>query len=130
MSSPVVNVNYSFAETQSGEGVSADGSLSLIMATTLQYHAKISVATSAALVSFGAVTNAGMALLRNEDDTNYIQLALDSGITQIFATLDPCSVSGNVRTGGFALLKPGAPVYAKAHTGACQMLVQVVTNPV
>lgn len=129
MSSPAVNISYSIAESQSGESVAVSGGISTIMATTLEYHAKVSVATSAALVSFGAVTNAGYAILRNEDDTNYIQLALDSGITQIFATLDPCSTAGDVRTGGFALLKPGAPVYAKAHTGACQMLVQVVTNP-
>lgn len=75
------------------------------------------VGTSAEQVTFGDITGApGMLKVTNQDATNYVELALDSGMTNTFA---------KIRPGGVALFQPAsATLYARANTAACRILVQ------
>lgn len=71
------------------------------------------IGTSAEAIELGDVASpAGLILLVNRDTTNFIALALDSGITKVFAKLKP---------GEFACWSPAASgtIYAKAYGGAC-----------
>jgi len=71
------------------------------------------VGTSAEAVDLGDIAApAGLIMVVNRDTTNYVELALDSGMTQKFAKLKP---------GEFACWQPAVAgaVYALANTAAC-----------
>ncbi len=62
--------------------------------------------------------------LKNLDATNYVQLATDSGMTNLFGRMLP---------GGIVVIPPddqaaagSVVVYAKAHTGACKVRITAV----
>lgn len=82
-------------------------------------HATQDIGTSAETLDFGDVTGApGVVLVRNLDGTNFVDLALDSGMVQKFARLRP---------GHFTLWQPvEAAVYAKADTAACRVMLTPV----
>ena len=72
-----------------------------------------SIGTSAEQLDFaGEIGTLGYLMVKNEDSTNFVELALDSGVsTQKFAKL---------RAGEFIVFPPStATLYAKADTSAC-----------
>jgi hypothetical protein len=77
------------------------------------------VGTSAEALDVGDVSTIGYVLLKNLDTTNFVQIALDSGVsTQIFAKL---------RAGDVALFPAAtATIYAKADTANCNLLVMAL----
>lgn len=87
------------------------------MAGAEMIHRTQVVGTSAEQVTFGDITGApGILKITNQDATNYVELALDSGMTNKFA---------KIRPGGVVLLQPAsATLYAQANTAACRILVQ------
>lgn len=74
------------------------------------------IGTSAEAIVLNDVSTVGYVLFKNMDATNYIEIALDSGVsTQIFAKLLP---------GDVMLIKAStATMYAKANTAACNLWV-------
>src|SRR4051812_503069 len=77
------------------------------------------VGTSAEALAMNDVATLGLLFVRNMDATNFVQLALDSGMTNKFAKLKP---------GEFCLVPvdPSATIYAKADTAACNLQVVAV----
>jgi hypothetical protein len=61
--------------------------------------------------------------LKNMDATNYVQVGLNTPVTQIFARLKPGQTL-HIPTDNAPTVDPG--IYAKANTGACN--VQVVAS--
>lgn len=76
------------------------------------------VGTSNEALVLGDVSTMGWIMVKNLDATNYVEVFLDSGNTQLVAKLlagEPC------------LFKPGAvSVYARANTAACNCLVVAI----
>ena len=73
------------------------------------------IGTSAELLTYGDVATVKYVLVKNMDATNYVQLALDSGFTQIFAKMLP---------GEFCLIPTNQNnVYARANTTAVDCCV-------
>ena len=72
--------------------------------------------TNEALV-IGDVTPTGWFFIKNLDATNYVEVFLDNGNAQLAAKLLPSE---------FCLLKPGANIYARANTGACNCQIIAV----
>lgn len=74
------------------------------------------IGTTAETVSFGDITGApGMVVIKNLDDTNFIELGGDSGLTVFKLTLLP---------GQFCLFDPSsATLYAKADTADVRIQV-------
>ena len=71
-----------------------------------------SIATSWTAVSLGPVSAFDLVLIKNNDLTNYVQLASANDGTGIFARLSP-------GRGACWPADPGTTIYAKAHTAAC-----------
>jgi hypothetical protein len=86
-------------------------------------HAVQNVGIVAETLSFGDLSGApGLLYVRNMDPTNFVDMALDSGMTKRFARFYP---------GDWALFKPGsATLYVKADTAQCQMEVLAIENVV
>jgi len=73
------------------------------------------IGTSAEALVLGDCATMGYLFVKNVDPTNYVQLGLDSGVTQIFAKLKPnefCLVPCNQNS-----------IYAKSNTAACDVVV-------
>lgn len=77
------------------------------------------IGTAAEQILLGDITTVGYVFLKNLDATNYIEIALDSGVTtQIFAKL----LAGDV-----TLVKAAtATLYAKANSANCNLHVVAV----
>lgn len=75
------------------------------------------IGTSAELIDKGDIGTVGYMYVRNLDATNYVELALDSGATQIFAKLLP---------GEFCVIPTRQQVYGRANTSACDCEVFLV----
>jgi len=77
------------------------------------------IGTSAEALDVGDVSTIGYVLIKNLDSTNFVELALDSGVsTQKFAKL---------RAGDFAVFPAStATIYAKADTSPCNCLVMAI----
>ena len=74
------------------------------------------IGTSAEILAYGDLSGVpGAILVKNMDATNYVELSLDSGGTQIFAKL----AAGR----GMVWIPSVAAVYAKANTAACRLLI-------
>lgn len=80
-------------------------------------HRTQSIGTSAEQINFGDITGApGMLKISNQDSANFVEIALDSGMTNKIC---------KIRAGGVALFQPSsATLYAKADTAAVRILVQ------
>ena len=97
---------------------SADGSIA--SSTFGSVANKIqNIGTSAELVNFGDITGIPvMLLVKHSDTSNFVELALDSGMTQKFAKIYP---------GRFAVFAPlSATIYARASTAAVRVMVFAV----
>jgi hypothetical protein len=77
------------------------------------------IGTAAEAVDVQDLGSANYALFKNLDATNYVELALDSGVsTAVFA---------KILAGGVALVPlKTTTIYAKANTAACNLLVSAV----
>ncbi len=72
------------------------------------------IGTSWELLVFGDIGTLGEVALQNLDETNYVELALANDDSGIFAVLRPS-------TGAAVIPLATKTVYAKAHTGACNV---------
>ncbi len=74
-----------------------------------------SVGTSNEAILLGDVTATGMCIfLKNIDVTNYVEIFSDSGNLNLISKLTP---------GMPCVLFPNAAIYARANTGACNLVV-------
>ena len=114
-------ITYTGSITASKGGVSlSSGPLSqaLTMTGSNMVLETQTIGTTAELISKGDIGTVGCLLVKNLDATNYIDIALDSGMTNKFAKLMP---------GDFLLIPTGGVLpYAKANTAACQVLAVVL----
>ena len=110
-----ITASVSLSVSKSGASVSGSGSASADMANDEMVALVQQVTTSAASLTKGDISVIGWLYARNMDATNYVELGLDSGMTQVFAKLQP----------GKACLIPMAlsNVYAKANTATCRVNV-------
>ena len=106
--------------TKGGSTVTGDVTKQITLAGNGKLAATQVVGTSAELVEFPTdltTEGVGQVWLLNTDPTNYIELALDSGMTNKFMKLKP---------GEPCLFRPasGSPtIYARANTAACNLQV-------
>ena len=114
-----IYVSVSAQASKGGAAVNNSGSQTATMSGDQMVTSVQSVGTSAEALVFGDVTTIGYVLLKNLDATNFVEIALDSGVsTQKFAKL---------LAGGVALFPAStATIYAKADTGAVNLLVQAI----
>jgi hypothetical protein len=111
-----ITISCSLSITKNGATVASSYAGNATLAGEDMLTNTQNVGTSAEAVVVGDLASAGYAFFKNMDATNFIQLALDSGVsTQIFAKLLPGEIS---------LVKLATTtIYAKADTGACRLLV-------
>lgn len=104
----------------SKNGASAKGDINLVidMAGDQFINNIQIVGTSNEALAAGDVSTIGWAYVKNLDATNYIEVFLDSGSTQLISKLLP---------GEATLFKPGTTsIYARANTAACNAQVLLV----
>jgi hypothetical protein len=110
-----VNWSVSLSANKNGAGISGSGSNSITMSGDTMIENVQTVGTSAELIVLEDVDSPSQILLKNLDATNYVEIALDSGMTNKFAKLLP---------GEALLIRPSsATLYARANTAACNVLV-------
>lgn len=106
-----------------GGGGSVVGSASLSFTQAGSYNnaaSPVSVGTSAATIPVGGATAPCWMFIQNLDPANYVQIALDSGITEVIAKLTPGSTP-------FCLIPVSTvTIYAKANTAACNCVIVFV----
>lgn len=104
----------SLAVNRNGNNTIASATAAVTQSGTDYQLSTQNVGTSAELLDKGDIGTVGYLFVKNLDPTNYVELALDSGATQIFAKLLP---------GEFALIPTRQQCYGRANTGACDCLV-------
>jgi hypothetical protein len=114
-------ISISAALTASKNGVtvsSGSQAINVTMTGSDMIAQTQNIGTAAELINKGDVTTIGCLFIKNLDPTNYVELALEVGMTNKVARLDP---------GGIALYKPvsGTTIYARANTAACDCLVVI-----
>lgn len=114
-----ISASVGLQANKGGASVSNSGSKTADMSGDQMISNVQVVGTSAEAVALGDVSTIGYVLFKNLDSTNFVQLALDSGVsTQIFAKL----LAGDV-----TLIKAAtATMYAKADTANVNLLVAAV----
>ena len=114
-----IQYNVSLQAAKNGAQVIKSVSNVLTMAGDDMVQITQTVATSAAALTFGAITGAPSKLLIvNLDATNFIELASDSGMV---------NGQDKILPGDFVLRSPkSATIYAKADTAACKVLIVAV----
>ena len=112
-----ISSSFNLSVTKNGATFSASSNKSNDQAGSITVSTVQNIGTAAELLALGDISGVpAMLLVRNLDTANYVELALDSGMTQKFAKL---------LFGQFALLPPSvAAIYARANTAAvnCQIL--------
>jgi len=111
-----ISFSASLSVSTSGASVSGGGSGGIETVADPAIANIQSVGTGAwEVVDMGDIAAARMAFFKNADPTNFIELALDNAGANKFAKLLP---------GDVCLLPPSTTtLYAKADTGACNLLV-------
>ena len=104
------NLSDSFASGQK----SADQSNALLIRNVQN------IGTSAEALSLGDVSSPGLASFQNLDDTNFVEIGVDSGGFVTFAKLKPGELS-------IVRLGTSAP-YAKADTGAIDLFYIIYSD--
>src|SRR5689334_2174258 len=112
-----INVTASLNISKGGVTLNHSTTARHDMAGSEMIHRTQVIGTGAEQVTFGDITGApGILKVTNLDPTNFVELALDSGMTNKFA---------KIRAGGVVLLQPSsATLYAQANTASCRILVQ------
>lgn len=114
-----INVSVSLTASKGGAAIQSTGSRTADMAGVEMITNVQAVGTAAEAIVVGDIGTPGYCLLKNLDATNYVEIALDSGVTtQVFAKLMPGDVA----------LFPAktATMYAKANTAPIALLVSLV----
>lgn len=111
-----ITVAASISVVKNGAVVSAAQSKTADMSGDQTMSTVQIVGTSAEALTLGDVSTIGYVFLKNMDPTNYIEVALDSGVsTQVFAKL---------LAGDITLIKAStATIYVKANTNPCNLLI-------
>lgn len=107
----------SLSVNRNGANTVASASASITQTGTDYGLRTQNVGTAAELIDKGDIGTVGYLFIKNLDPTNYVELALDSGATQIFAKLLP---------GEFAIIPTRQQPYGKANTAACDCLVLMI----
>lgn len=113
-----ISVSAALAVSKGGVTLTATGSKQLDMGADDMRHFTQIVGTSAEVLEMTDITGVpGYLLVKNLDATNYVELALDSGMTDKICKL----LAGQV-----ALFPPStATIYALANTASCRVEVLV-----
>lgn len=111
-----ITASASLSVSKGGATISATAGNSFTLTGDEMITLVQNVGTSAEAVVLTDLDTAGYAFFKNMDVTNFVEIALDSGVsTQIFAKLYP---------GQFALIPlKTTTLYAKFDTGAGNLLV-------
>ncbi len=110
-----INIQATLTVQRSTPPMQAGGSLNINQTGKHCICNVQNIGTSAEQLVFGDCASMGYLFVRNQDITNYVQLGIDSGVTQIFAKLKP---------GEFCLVPCNQnAIYAKANTAACDVIV-------
>ena len=104
----------SFSFSKNGVAVSQSKSKTITVAGTKAIHNVQTIGTSAETINFVDVVP-GFVMLINQDSTNYVQIALDVGITENVAKLEA----------GQSMVWPvdQLPIYAKANAAPVDLQV-------
>ena len=110
-----ITCSASLAAAKSGAAISNSGSKQITMTANPMQSVVQNIGTTTEALVFGDIVAVKYLFIKNLDATNYIEVGLNTPVTQIFAKL---------LAGEFALLPVGTSViYAKANTAACNLLV-------
>lgn len=111
-----ISVSASVSASKNGASFTARGDSTLDQAGNQTVHNVQNIGTAAELIALGDISGVPSTLyVQNLDTTNFVELALDSGMTNKFAKILP---------GKFVLLSPAvAAIYAKANTAAVNIQV-------
>ena len=118
-----IAASCALSATKNSASVSATATISGTSSTTMSGDQMIAnvqiIGTAAEAITVGDVSTIGYVMFKNMDSTNFVQLALDSGVsTQIFAKLLP---------GDFTIIKAAtATMYAKADTANVNLFVMAI----
>ena len=114
-----INCSVTLSANKSGVSVSSSGSKSADMSGDQAITNVQVIGTSAEAIVLGDVSTIGYVLFKNLDATNYVEIALDSGVsTQVFAKL---------LAGDMTLIKAKtATMYALANTANVNLLVTAI----
>ena len=114
-----IQVQASLQASKNGVSVQNTGNKTHDMAGDQMLSNVQIIGTSAEALVLGDVSTIGYVFLKNLDSVNFVQIALDSGVsTGIFA---------KIVAGGIALFPAAtATMYAKADTANVNLLVQAV----
>lgn len=111
-----ITVSATLNVSKGGAVINSSTSISATMAGDNMLTNVQAIGTGAEAIVVGDITTPGYIFVKNLDPTNYVELALDSGVsTQVFAKLMPGDVA----------LFPAKTItmYAKANTASCNILV-------
>ena len=110
-----ITARASLSVAKNAAAVANDFTITATLAGTKFFSNIQNIGTTAEALDFNDLATANLLLVKNLDATNYVEIALDSGLTYKFAKLPP---------GEFLLLRPTtATLYAKANTAAVNVLV-------
>lgn len=115
-----LNLKVQLSASKNSASVALEYTKAITMTGNKMFHVVQNVGTAAEALTYGdaGAADVGMMWVRNLDGTNYVEIALDSGVsTQVFAKL----LAGQ----GMLLPPKTAAIYAKANTAACD--VEVIT---
>jgi hypothetical protein len=114
-----IMISAGFQASKSGATISASESGSFDMTGDDMVQGTQLIGTAAEVLNLGEVSgDVALLFAKNLDATNFVEIALDSGMTQKFIKLRP---------GRFALLPPAtATLYAKADTASCRLQIAAV----
>lgn len=114
-----VSIQGNLTASKGGINVNFTGAKTLDMTGEDMIQATQAVGTSAEQIGLGAITGApGYVLIKNTDDTNFVELANDASMLEKFAKLLP---------GQVALFPPASgTIYGKADTAECTVVVVAV----
>jgi hypothetical protein len=114
-----ITSSTSLTVTKNGATFNASANKTFTQTGNVALNAVQNIGTAAELVSLGDITGVpGAMLVKNLDTTNFIEISLDSGGTQIFAKL----TAGK----GMLWFPSVAAVYAKSDTAACRLQVLAI----
>ena len=111
-----ITVSLSASISQSGQSVAGNGNFQATLSGTSFIGEEVTIgSTSAASIYIAGLSNPTVVLILNQDTTNFISVAGDSGLTNFSQKVGPGQ--------GVLLLPETGTIYAKADTAPCQAWV-------
>jgi hypothetical protein len=110
-----ITFSGSLTASKNGASVAASASVTNDMSGDQLYANVQAVGTSAEQIDISDVSTIGLIYVKNLDATNYVEIALDSGMTNVFIKL---------LAGEFNIFSPAtATLYARANTSGINLQV-------